>query len=242
MKSTDLNNIMKPKLQSVIVEDLPLAAEFLQHFCQQSGRVEVLGVFASVSDALNFLNQHKVDLIFLDIELSGSTGFELMDGLTYSPHIILTTSKTEYAYDAFQYNVDDFLKKPFSYKRFLEALEKLDVALENAGKETKASADYIFIKVDHRLIKLQADQILFIESMGDYVRFVTPERKLMNLNTMKSLEERLDPKVFVKVHRSYIVNISKIDDVQGNTIYLDKHEVPIGKAHREELLQRLNVL
>src|SRR5215471_19003107 len=116
---------MENKLSSIIVEDLSVAAQFLARCCQQSGEVEVLGIFSNVSEALQFLNQQTVDLIFVDVELPGATGFELIDQLPFSPKIILTTSKTEYAYDAFQYYVDDFLKKPFNYKRFSEAIERV---------------------------------------------------------------------------------------------------------------------
>jgi len=234
---------MKNKLNCVIVEDLPVAANFLNRCCEQSGKVEVLGMFSSVSDAQSFLDNQVVDLIFLDVELPGATGFELIDKLSFSPKIILTTSKPEYAYDAFQYYVDDFLKKPFTYKRFMEALERLEKSLESPGPvQASAQKDHFFIKVDHKLVKLMNDQILYIESMGDYVRFVTEDKKLVTLNTMKNLEERMDSGQFVKVHRSYIVNINKIDDLQGNQIYIRKHEVPIGKAYREEIMKRLNIL
>src|SRR5450432_188346 len=106
----------------IIVEDMQIAADFLKKFCDKSGLIEVRGHFENVAGALAFLEKDQVDLIFLDIEMPGATGFDLLDRLTYSPRIILTTSKTEYAFDAFQYNVSDYLKKPFTYKRFLEAV------------------------------------------------------------------------------------------------------------------------
>jgi len=232
---------MKNKLSCIIVEDLPTAANFLNRFCSQSGLLDVEGIFPDVSTALRFLDQRTVDVIFLDVEMPGGTGFELMDKLTFSPKVILTTSKTEYAYNAFEYYVTDFLKKPFTYKRFLEAVEKVSPP-EPAAPAAPAYKDHLFIKVDQKLVKLASEDILYIESMGDYVRFVTPQKKFTNLNTMKNLEERLDPQIFIKVHRSYIVNINKIDDLQGNVIYIQKQEVPIGKAHRDQVMQRLNII
>src|SRR6202012_5896552 len=113
------------KLSCIIVEDIQIAADFLRKFCEKSDLVEVKGHFLNVADALDFLDREKVDLLFLDVEMPGATGFDLLDRLTYSPKIILTTSKTEYAFNAFQYHVDDYLKKPFTYKRFQEAIEKL---------------------------------------------------------------------------------------------------------------------
>jgi DNA-binding LytR/AlgR family response regulator len=232
---------MKSKIDCIIVEDLAVAADFLNRFCEQSDRVNVLGMFTNVADALSFLDRQPVDLIFLDVELPGATGFELMERLTFSPKVIMTTSKPEYAYDAFEHYVDDFLKKPFTYKRFIEALDKVSQAAE-ARNGSATHSDHFFIKVDHKLVKLMNDHILYIESMGDYVRFITPDKKLVTLNTMKNLEERMDPQVFVKVHRSYIVNINKIDDLHGNQIFIQKHEVPIGKAYRDAVMQRLNIL
>ena len=222
-----------------------MAADVLRKFCEKSGLVKVEGHFLNVSEALSFLDEHTVDLIFLDVEMPGATGFDLLDNLTFTPKIILTTSKTEYAFNAFQYNVDDYLKKPFTYKRFIESLQK--VQKESAANTPSINspikeADHLFIKVDNKLVKLMIKDILYLESMGDYVRFVTALKKYVTLNTMKNLEEKLNKETFLKVHRSYIVNIPRIDDVQGNTIYIAGNEVPIGKGHREEVLKRLNIV
>jgi DNA-binding LytR/AlgR family response regulator len=230
------------KTTCVIVEDIQIAADFLKKFCEQSGLVEVLGHFTNVSDALVFLNQHTVDLLFLDVEMPGATGFELLDQITYFPKIILTTSKTEYAFTAFQYHVDDYLQKPITYKRFLEAVQKIQSGDTAAGAAANAEPDFVFIKVESKLIKVLNSDILFIESMRDYVRFVTPAKKLITLSTLKNLEEKLNKTTFLKVHRSYIINASKIDDIQGNTIYIQGNKIPIGKGHREEVVKRLNIL
>ena len=224
----------------VIVEDIQMAADILKKFCEKTGFLTVKAHFLTVDAALPYLEEHAVDLLFLDVEMPGATGFDLLDCLTSQPKVILTTSKTEYAFDAFQYNVYDYLKKPFTYKRFLESVQKV-FRLEPVDKAVDA-ADHIFIKVDTKLIKLLNDDILYIESMGDYVRFVTASKKLISLNTMKNLEEKLNKACFVKVHRSYMVNLSKIDDLQGNTMYIKGNEVPIGKGHRDEVLKRLNII
>lgn len=227
-------------MTSIIVEDIQMAADFLRKFCEKSGLVEVKGHFLNVADALSFLDKENVDLIFLDVEMPGATGFELMDSLTYRPKVILTTSKTEYAFDAFQYHVDDYLKKPFTYKRFLESIEKIQKV--GATTEVSVEADHLFIKVDTKLVKLMNNDILYVESMGDYVKFVTTEKKYVSLNTLKNLEEKLSKSSFLKVHRSYIVNITKIDDLQGNTVYINGNAIPIGKAHKEDVMKRLNII
>ena len=243
------------KTTCIIVEDIQIAADFLRKFCEKSDLVEVKGHFLNVADALEFLDREKVDLLFLDVEMPGATGFDLLDSLTYSPKIILTTSKTEYAFDAFQYHVNDYLKKPFTYKRFLEAIQKLQqqtqarepapapIAQQTVINTAQGSdTDFLFIKAEDKLVKIKKDDILFLESMRDYVKFVTPAKSYITYSTLKNMEEKLIGPIFLKVHRSYIVNINKIDDIRGNTIYLLGNQIPIGKGHKVEVAARLNIL
>jgi DNA-binding LytR/AlgR family response regulator len=227
------------KFTSIIVEDLQPAADFLRRFCERSGIIEVQGHFLNGEEALVFLSENLVDVIFLDVEMPGITGFQLMDQLVYQPQVILTTSKTEYAFDAFEYNVTDFLKKPFTYQRFLEAIQKVEIKKQ---QEDSNSTDHIFIKVNGKLIRLKNEDILFIESMGDYVKFVTAEKKYITHNTIKNLETKVDGQKFLKVHRSYIVNLSSIDDIQENTLYIRGNMIPISKAHKSKVLQKINII
>lgn len=232
-------------LTCVIVEDLQVAADFLVRCCQKSGQVEVKGHFTNAEEALVYLNANTVDLIFLDVEMPGSSGFELLDQLMYSPKVILTTSKTEYAYNAFEYKVTDFLKKPFTYQRFTEALQKaIDSAepVTSTNGESNGGDDHIFIKSDGKLVRLNNQDILYIESMGDYVKFVTTDKKYITHNTIKSLEEKVNKRQFMKVHRSYIINLLKIDDIRENDLFIKGIEIPISKAHKSEVLRRLNII
>ena len=228
-------------LSAVIVEDLQVAADYLKRCCEKSGLLEVKGHFPNVEAALEFLNQQSVDLLFLDVEMPGATGFELLDRLAYSPKVILTTSKTEYAYNAFEYNVSDFLKKPFTYQRFLEAVQKVTAPTPESNVNS-TSTDHIFIKTDGKLIRLNNSDILFIESMGDYVKFVSADKKYITHNTIKNLEEKVNKQCFLKTHRSYIINVDKIDDIRENLLFIKGNEIPISKAHRSEVLRRLNII
>jgi len=237
------------KTTCIIVEDIQIAADFLRKFCEKSELIEVKGHFLNAEDALQFLDESKVDLIFLDIEMPGASGFELLDRLTYTPRIVLTTSKTEYAFDAFQYNVNDYLKKPFTYKRFLEAIQKIQGITPGQPApaaviptSTATDMEFLFIKAEDKLIKLKKDDILFLESMRDYVKFVTAGKSYVTYSTLKNMEEKLTDPNFLKVHRSYIVNITKIEDIRGNTIYVHGSQIPVGKAHKDELVGRLNIL
>src|ERR1700735_4248135 len=191
------------KISCIIVEDIQIAADFLRKFCEKSDLVEVKGHFLNVMDALEYLDREKVDLLFLDVEMPGANGFELLDRLTYSPMIILTTSKTEYAFNAFQYHVNDYLKKPFTYKRFLEAIDKLQQqsaetvpALQNPAS-SQTDTEFLFIKADDKLIKVRKDDILFLESMRDYVKFVTPSKNYVTYSTLKNMEEKLNGATFI---------------------------------------------
>jgi DNA-binding LytR/AlgR family response regulator len=228
------------KFSSIIVEDLQTAADFLRKYCEKSGIVDVEAHFLNAEDALDYLSDNLVDLIFLDVEMPGASGFELMDRLVYTPQVILTTSKTEYAYDAFQYNVTDYLKKPFTYQRFLESLQKVEKKKQETDVE--GGNDHIFIKADGKLVRLQNDDILYIESMGDYVKFITAEKRYITHNTIKNLETKVDAQRFMKVHRSYIVNMSRVDDIQENTLYIRGNMVPISKSHKARVLQKIRVI
>ncbi len=231
-------------LNCIIVEDLQVAADYLNRCCEKSGQLTVKGHFAAVPEALQFLNSNVVDLIFLDVEMPGATGFDLLDQIAYSPKVVLTTSKPEYAFDAFEYNVTDFLKKPFTYQRFLDALKKIPPAAPEVAENTitETGIDHIFIKSDGKLIRLNNEDILYIESMGDYVKFVTGEKKYITHNTIKNLEEKVSKQSFIKVHRSYIINIDKISNIRENGLFISGKEIPISKAHKQEVLKRLNII
>lgn len=228
-------------LSCIIVEDLQVAANYLIKCCEMSNAIEVKGHFSNAPDALAYLNNNSVDLIFLDVEMPGPNGFDLLDQLPIPPKIILTTSKKEYAYDAFEYNVSDFLMKPFSYKRFLEALQKLQSSpgalLANSG-----ASDHLFIKSEGKLVRLANESILFIESMGDYVKFVTADKKYISHNTIKNLEEKVNKQNFLKVHRSYIINLNKIEDMRENCLIIKGIEIPVSKANKAIVLKHLNIL
>jgi DNA-binding LytR/AlgR family response regulator len=229
-------------MNCVIIEDLKVAAEYLVRCCEKSGKLTVKGHFPDVASALEYLDKNSVDLLFLDVEMPGATGFELLDKISYQPKVILTTSKEKYAYSAFQYHVSDFLKKPFTYARFLEALQKVEEPVKETTSLQENAPGHIFIKTDGKLVRLNNEDILFIESMGDYVKFVTRDKKYITHNSMSNLEEKVNKNCFMRVHRSYIINMQKIDDIRENDLHINGVEIPISKNLKAEVLKKLTIL
>ncbi len=227
------------KFTAIIVDDEPIARNFLERYCEKSGKITVAGSFPDADSALEYLKNNETDIIFLDVEMPGDSGFQLMDKLTVMPNVILTTGKTDYAYDAFQYNVIDYLKKPFSFARFQEALNKVT----EAGNEKKPETieEDIFIKSDGKFTRLNYDDILYIESQGDYVKYCTKDKKYITHSTLKAVEEKIDGQNFMKVHRSFIVNLRKINDIQDYTLLIGGAVIPISKVLKNLVMGRINI-
>lgn len=230
------------KYKCVIVDDEPMARSFLEKYCEKHGQLSVAGSFSGTGEAMEFLRSNEIDILFLDVEMPGSTGFQLLDELTYMPRVVLTTSKTDYAFDAFQYNVSDYLKKPINYIRFQESVNKITEMLNKSVPEKEKENEDIFIKADGKLTRLSLNDILYIESMGDYVKYFTAAKNYLTLATLKSIESKMTNSTFMKVHRSFIVNLKKIKDIQDYTLVIDGKVIPISKNLKSEVLERINVV
>ncbi|MFN8252365.1 MAG: LytTR family DNA-binding domain-containing protein [Ferruginibacter sp.] len=233
------------KYNCIIVDDEPIAGGFLKHYCEKQGTLHVAGTFENAADALLFLKEQSVDILFLDVEMPGLSGFELLDQLAYLPKVVLTTSKTDYAFNAFQYNVTDYLKKPISYSRFQSAVDKVTDSLSTAVKTPPALAgkkEDVFIKTDGKFVRLNYEDILYIESMGDYVKYCTSNKTYVTHSTLKAVEEKVEDSSFIKVHRSYIVNLKKIKDIQDNTLLIEGKVIPISKSLKSDVLQKIGVI
>ncbi|HEU4901779.1 MAG TPA: LytTR family DNA-binding domain-containing protein, partial [Flavisolibacter sp.] len=195
-------------------------------------------------EAYNYLNTEQIDLLLLDIEMPGMTGIELTKKLgNKSPLIIFTTAKKEYAVEAFELNVVDYLVKPVSQARLLQAVEKAQEALDSNKEEVKIEEQsFVFVKDNGMLKRISIDDILFLEAMGDYVKVHTPQKFHVVHATLKSIEEKLPASKFLRVHRSYIVAINKIDFIQEGTITIGKTTIPVADTHKTSLNKRLNLL
>lgn len=228
-------------LTCIIVDDDVMSARSLQRLCEQHNALEVLATFERATDALDYLTEQSVDLIWLDIEMPELSGFDLLEQLPSIPYVVLTSSKTEYAFDAFQYQVTDYLKKPITRPRFNIAVEKVLDLSARAPQTLTDEQQEIYVKTDGRYIRLPFETISYVENIGDYVKIITSNQSHVVYATMKSMEEKLGTR-FLRVHRSYIVHLNKIVDIEDNTLVVSNKVIPISRANKPELMNRLNLI
>ena len=238
------SNRQNMKINCLIVDDDSMARLALQRLCSKVEFLNVAGICESAEEALEVMNQEEsqVDLLFLDMEMPGLSGTELLDRLPVLPLVIFTTSKADYAFDAFEYGAIDFLKKPISQPRFEQAIQKI-LKMQNDSQAYQALANEIFIRENGKYLRLASDQILFFENVGDYVRISTSAGGNHIIHgTLKGIGEKLNDPRFLKVHRSYIVNLQKIVDIEENTLVIGKTVIPISRAGKPVLMSRLKIL
>ena len=231
-------------MNCLIVDDNKIARATLKQLASQVKDLAISGECADAMEAYNLLQEQPVDLLFLDIELPGMTGLELTRNLgNQRPVIIFTTSKKEYAVEAFELNVADYIVKPITPSRFIQAVDRARQILESNKDEVKMDEDeFIFIRDSNIIRRLKIDEILFAEAMGDYVKLYTPQKFYAIHTTLKAVEERLPPAKFLRVHRSYIVAITKIDTIQDGALIINGKTVPVADAYRSSLSKRMNIL
>ena len=200
-------------------------------------------------EAIKYLNQHEIDLIFLDIHMPDFTGFDFIDSLKNPPKIILTTSDVNFAIQAFEYEcIIDYLVKPISLDRFQKAIKKAeeksrDVASDSTSeKVTTTSDNELYVNIDRRLIKIDIQSIYLIEAKGDYIHIKTENKNYTVHSTLKKIENKLPEHIFIKVHRSFIINFNKIIDIEDNSVLIKKDVIPVSRSKRNELMKRLNLL
>jgi two-component system, LytTR family, response regulator len=226
------------KTTCIIVEDEPLAEEKLRDFISRISWLELCGSFHSGVDALRFMQHQPVELMFLDIHMEGLNGIQVMESLSHWPHIILTTAYSNYAIKAFDLQVDDYLLKPFSFERFLQAVQKA-CCNENLSKKEE-NKDFIFIKTDYRFVKILFANILYIEGMRDYRCFVTTTGKILTLTNFTELLEQLPTSQFARVHKSYIISLMHVKSIEHHRITIGDKIIPISDSYRRQFYQSIN--
>ncbi len=237
----------------IIVDDEPLAQDVLETYIEKVPELHLVKKCGNAFEANEVLKNNQIDLMFLDIQMPQLTGIDFLKTLSKPPLVIFTTAYPNYAIEGFELNALDYLLKPISAERFMKAVNKATEQLELQRKETPVAmghtpeednTDYIFVKADKKLVKINFDEIIYIEGLKDYVIIRLENTRVITLQTMKSLEDKLPMGMFKRIHRSYIVNINKISAIVGNMVEVmekgqAKH-LPVGKNYRDELLDMVN--
>jgi len=228
-------------LNCMIVDDDQVSRSIIRHYIEKTKNLVLTHECSSGIEAANLLKEGDTDIIYLDIEMPEMSGMDLIKTLKRDYEIILITSAKEYAVEAFEKSVTDYLVKPIEYARFLMATEKAVKNIENIQKQNEQQTD-IYVRSESKYVRIELSKLVMVEALADYVVFYTESKKHIVHYTMKGIEMKLPKSSFARVHRSYIINLNKIDGLEDNAILINGKRAPIGASYKEEFLQRLNFL
>ena len=239
-------------MNCIIIDDEAMARAIIAQLISNYPEMHVVGTFSNAIDAIKYLNQNQdIDVLFLDIHMPDFTGFDLIQTIKNPPKVILVTADKNFAFEAFEYEcIVDYLVKPISFERFDKAVNKLQLLTESGKTNTKQPDETVpvdtphefYINIDRRLIKIEFALVNVVEAKGDYILIKTEAKNYTVHTTLKKIEDKLPADVFLKVHRSFIINIKKIIDIENNSVLIAKELVPVSRANRSELMKRLNLL
>jgi len=230
------------EISCVIVEDDLISLSVVEALAKKTGLLDIKATFNSSQKAVSWLAENDIELLFLDIEMPGLNGIDMLRSLPHRPDVIIISGKRDYAVEAFDLSVVDYLVKPVKdYQRFLKAVNKV-IAKRKKNLRNEKIDKNLFVKVDSLLLKLNVDEILWIEAFGDYIKIITQEKTHTVYATLKKIEEKLNRSKFVRVHRSYIVNVSKITNMDSNNLVINKKIIPISGTYKDDLLNKISVL
>lgn len=237
-------------MNCIIVDDEKMARVIIKTLCNEVKSLNVVDEFPNAMQAIKFLNENEVDLIFLDIHMPDFSGLDFIKALKNPPKIILTTSDPQFAIEAFEYDcIVDYLLKPIELSRFEKAILKAEkhqntqeTTISETRKSTVDAKNDFYINIDRRLIKIDLPSIYLVEAKGDYINIKTEDKNYVVHSTLKKIEEKLPDSLFLKVHRSYIINLKKIIDIEDNSVLIKKDVIPVSRSKRPELMKRLDLL
>ncbi|MCO6161433.1 LytTR family DNA-binding domain-containing protein [Flavobacterium sp. NRK F7] len=236
-------------MNCIIIDDEEMARAIIAQMIDNQSDLNLLESFSNAIQAIKFLNQNEVDLIFLDIHMPDFTGFDFIQTLKNPPKIILVTSDKNFAIEAFEYDcIVDYLVKPITEDRFQKAIQKAtSTVVSTSAKSNKQSpledtTKEFYVNIDRRLIKIEFESVKVVEAKGDYIHIKTDTKNYIVHSTLKKIEDKLPNHLFLKVHRSFIINTNKIIDIEDNSVLIGKEVVPVSRANRPELMKRLNLL
>ena len=227
----------------IIVDDEPLAIEILESYVSKVEQLQLVSTFRNAISAFTFLQQHSVDLIFLDIQMPKLSGIDFLKTLKHPPKVIFTTAFRDYAIEGFELEIVDYLLKPIPFDRFLKAVAKVFHQPAHPTtpslKHEVVSDNYVYFKVDKKMIKTKMADVLYIESIKDYVKVKTSDKEIVTQQKISYLEESLPREQFLRIHRSFIVNLEKIDAYSATDVEIGKHNIPIGRNYKNDVMKIL---
>ncbi|WP_370226490.1 LytR/AlgR family response regulator transcription factor [Mesoflavibacter sp.] len=235
-------------MNCIIIDDELTARTIINKLSSNVPDINVVEEFPNAIQAIKYLNQNTVDLIFLDIHMPDFTGFDFIQTLKNPPKIILTTSDANFAIQAFEYDcIVDYLVKPITQERFNKALDKAKSATftskaTTSSNEEDSGVNDLYVNIDRRLIKIDIPSIYLVEAKGDYIHIKTETKNYTVHSTLKKIHDKLPDSLFLKIHRSYIINVDKIIDIEDNSVLIKKDVIPVSRSNRPELMKRLNLL
>ena len=225
---------MRNKLKCVVVDDEPMAREIIEAYIAKTPNLELMASCKNAAEAILFAQEDDVDLFFLDINMPEISGLSLAKIIHKKTQIIFTTAYREYAIDGFNLNVVDYLLKPIAFDRFLQAVQKVSLSEITATKN-----DFMFVRSDRKMVKIDFNSILYIESLSDYLKIFTTEKTIIIRETISSLEEKLPSKKFIRIHRSFIISLKNITSYTNEFIEINHKALPISRSYKESVLQKL---
>ena len=229
-------------IKCIIIDDESFAIKLIEAYVQKIPYLELVAACKGSLEALNILQEQQIDLLFLDIQMPDLTGFELLKTLAHKPQVIIISAYPEFALDGFKWDVTDYLLKPVPFERFVEAVNKAKKRIIPNDKESGKVKDHFFVRGEHKMIKVRINEILYIESFREYAHLYTTSGKHIIRKSLSSFQELLDEAKFMRVHRSFIISLEKIDAVYGNIIQIGEVEIPIGKNYKEGFIKKVELI
>ena len=231
-------------IRCLVIDDEELARLLLDNYISRLANLHLVGQCKDPLEAIQIMQQEPVDLLFLDIQMPGLTGIEFLRTLNEKPLVIFTTAYPDYAIEGYSLDVIDYLLKPFSFERFVKSVNKASELLQlrstaNMNNPASEVKDHILVKSEHKIHRIKYDDIRYIQSMREYVAYYLPTGRILSLNSLKSLEEELPADRFIRIHKSYIISMEKVDTLEGNLVHIGKEKLPIGASYREVVLERI---
>ncbi|MDD5361647.1 MAG: response regulator [Ignavibacteria bacterium] len=231
-------------INCIAVDDEPLALDIIKDYISQVPFLKLMKTFKDGISVIEYLASNNIDLIFLDIEMGGISGTQLLKSLQKKPKVIMTTAYRNYAVDAFELDVADYLLKPFSFERFLKAVDKVYTIQKTEQKNSESNGsdkDYFFVKSNYKMIKINFDDILYIEGLSEYIIIKTKTANIITLQSFKNIEKTLPEKGFARIHKSYLVSLSKIECIDGQNVIIAKKQLPIGSKYKENFFKIISL-